>query len=230
MSRSGDHGRRSWHAGETGSMETGPEPKPGRLRSVEEPSMSRSPFRTLAAFVGGMALSLVVVFAADAAYGHRPAPATPSVSTPKPSPVVAPTSPPPEPISAPSDRANGDIAVPLSNLTGDDVSVVIDDATGKLDVASSGNPGDGMSVRWFDVEVEHIYADTLHVVWVGLPRDEIVGLGITQQGGSIHLAFTQDAPPADSDALGFDRVLELSFDAPIRSEDVVTSVQERPAA
>jgi hypothetical protein len=33
----------------------------------------------------------------------------------------------------------------------------------------------------------------------------------------------------NSDALGFDRVLELSFDEPVRAEDVVTSVAERPA-
>src|SRR6188472_3350840 len=186
--------------------------------------MSRSPFRPVAAIVGGLALSVVVVFAADAAYGHRPAPSAPSVSTPTASPVDEPTRAPAQPAAAPSD---GDIGVPLKNLTGDDVSVAIDDATGKLDVASSGSPGDGMSVRWFRVKVENIDADTLRVVWVGLPRDEIVGLAITQKDGAMHLAFTQDAPPANSDALGFDRVLELSFDGPVRSEDVTTLVEER---
>ena len=85
-------------------------------------------------------------------------------------------------------------------------------------------------VRWFHVKVENVDADTLRVVWVGLPRDEIVGLAITEKAGAIHLAFTQDAPPANSDALGFDRILELSFEGPVRSEDVVTSVGERPAA
>jgi hypothetical protein len=193
--------------------------------------MSRSPFRPIAAIVGGLALSVVVVFAADAAYGHRPAPSAPSVATPTASPVVEPTRAPAQPTAAPSEApTDGDIAVPLKNLTGDDVSVAIDDATGKLDVASSGNPGDGMSVRWFHVKVENVDADTLRVVWVGLPRDEIVGLAITEKAGAIHLAFTQDAPPANSDALGFDRVLELSFEGPVRSEDVLTSVGERPAA
>jgi hypothetical protein len=192
--------------------------------------MSRSPFRRLAAIVGGLALSVVVVFAADAAYGHRPAPAAPA-PTPSAAPVVAPTPAPIEPTAAPSQpSSDGDIAVPLKTLTGDDVSVAIDDATGTLKVARSGNPGDGMSVRWFRVKVENIDPETLRVVWVGLPRDEIVGLAITEEAGAIHLAFTQDAPPANSDALGFDRVLELSFDEPVRAEDVVTSVAERPAA
>lgn len=175
--------------------------------------MSRSPFRTIAAIVGGLSLSVLVVFAADAAYGHRPAPSVPPESTP----TIAPSEQP----------AGGDIAVPLKNLTNDDVSIVIDDATGTLEVASSGTPGDGMSVRWFDVKVENVDADTLRVVWVGLPRDETVGLAITEKDGAINLAFTQDAPPANSDALGFDRVLELSFDQPVRSEDVTTSVEER---
>ena len=196
--------------------------------------MSRSPFRTLAAFVGGLALSVVVVFAADAAYGHRPAPTSPSdgpIATPVATPTIAPTPAPARPTAVPSESpTGGDIAVPLKNLTGDDVSVVIDDETGTLDVASSGTPGDGMSVRWFDVQVENIDDDTLRVVWVGLPRDEIVELTMTKADGEIRLAFVQDAPPANSDALGFDRVLELSFDGPVRSEDVVTSMAERPAA
>ena len=186
---------------------------------------SRSPFRTLAAFVGGLALALVVVFAADAAYGRRPAaspdPSSPPVSPPtqtpiEPTPSVEPSEPP----------TTGDIAVPLKNLTDDDVSVVIDDETRKLDAAASGNPGDGMSVRWFDVKVENTDADTLRVVWVGLPRDEIVRLTIAEVDGAVRLSFVQDAPPANSDALGFDRVLELSFDEPVRSEDVVTTVKE----
>ena len=192
--------------------------------------MSRSPFRRLAAIVGGLALSVVVVFAVDAAYGHRPAPASP-LPTPSAVPVFTPTPAPPEPTAAPSQpSSDGEIAVPLRNLTRDDVSVAIDDTTGTLDVASSGNPGDGMSVRWFRVKVENIDAATLRVVWVGLPRDEVVGLVITEDAGAIHLAFTQDAPPADSDAVGFDRVLELRFDQPVRAEDVLTSVTERPAA
>jgi hypothetical protein len=63
-------------------------------------------------------------------------------------------------------------------------------------------------------------------VWVGLPRDEIVRLAITEIDGTVRLAFTQDAPPANSDALGFDRILELTFDGPVSSADVVTSVEE----
>jgi hypothetical protein len=192
-------------------------------------SRSRSPLRTLAAFVGGLALALVIVFAADAAYGRRPA-ATPDLTDP---PVTTPTATPAgptpsvEPTTAPSDPpTTGDLAVALENLTGHDVSLVIDDATGKIRLAASGIPGDGMSVRWFDVKVENIDADTLRIVWVGLPRDEIVRLGVSEVDGQVRLRFVQDAPPANSDAVGFDRILELSFDEPVRSEDVLPSIQE----
>ena len=83
-----------------------------------------------------------------------------------------------------------------------------------------------MSVRWFDVKVENVDAETLRVVWVGLARDEVVHLGISRVDGKIRLRFVKDGPPANSDAVGFDRVLDLKFVVPVRSEDVLTSVQE----
>ena len=194
--------------------------------------MSRSTTRAIAAFIGGVVLAVVVALAASAAFrpaaSPSPEPSTPPIVTPTTPPSEAPSEEPtPKPTEAPAD---GPTVVALETLTGDDVSVEIDDQTGRVVSAESGTPGDGMSVRWFDVKVENIDDDTLRIVWVGLPRDEIVELAITETDGTIRLAFVQDAPPADSDAIGFDRVLELSFDGPVRSEDVVTSVAERPAA
>ena len=156
-----------------------------------------------------------------------------TVVTPTPSdrpsaaPTVVPASPAPVPTAQPSEApADGPLTVALKNLTGHDVSVAIDDQTGALVGAASGQPGDGMSVRWHDMKVENVDADTVRIVWVGLPRDEVVRLGVSTVDGKIRLRFVQDAPPANSDALGFDRILEVSFDEPVRSEDVLTSVQE----
>jgi hypothetical protein len=194
--------------------------------------MSRSNTRTMLAIIGAVVLASVVALAANAAFGRG---ATPS-PTPNTPPTVAPSRPPsdpptPTPSPEPSDPpADGPTKVALENLTGDDVSVEIDDQTGGVVRAESGMPGDGMSVRWFDVKVENIDADTLRVVWVGLPRDEVVGLTVSVVDGMTHLAFVQDAPPANSDALGYDRILELTFDQPVRSEDISTSVKERPAS
>jgi hypothetical protein len=197
--------------------------------------MSRSTSRTIVALLAGVVLAAIVALAANAAFGRggsSPEPSSPPVVTPSPEPSDEPSTPPSdEPSEEPSDEptdppADGPIKVALENLTGDDVSVEIDDESGMVVDAQSGTPGDGMSVRWFDVKVENIDADTLRVVWVGLPRSEVVRLGVSTVDGKIRLRFAQDAPPANSDALGFDRILELTFDRPVRSKDVLTSVQE----
>jgi hypothetical protein len=194
--------------------------------------MSRSTdIRTVAVILGVAVLLLVIALGATVVLGRTitpaPVPSTPPIiqpSVPPMTPTGAPTTPPSqEPTEPPAD---GKTTVDLENLTDHDVSVEIDDQTGSIVKAESGTPGDGMSVRWFDVTVENIDADTLRIVWVGLPGDEVAKLGVSYVDGKLRLRFVQDAPPANSDATGYDRILELSFDAPIRAEDVLTSVQE----
>ena len=197
--------------------------------------MSRSTSRTIVALLAGVVLAAVVALAANAAFGRgtsSPEPSNPPVVTPSPEPSDEPSTPPSdepseEPSEQPSDPpTDGPTKIALENLTGHDVFVAVDDDTGTLVDAQSGTPGDGMSVRWLDVKVENIDADTLRVVWVGLPRDEVVNLDISTVDGKLRLRFVQDGPPPYSDAVGFDRILELSFDEPVRSEDVLTSIQE----
>jgi hypothetical protein len=200
--------------------------------------MSRSTSRTIAALLAGVVLAAVVALAANAAFGRgtsSPEPSSPPVVTPSPEPSDEPTPPSEEPSEEPSEQpseqpseppTDGPTKIALENLTGHDVFIAIDDDTGTIVDAQSGTPGDGMSVRWLDVKVENIDADTLRVVWVGLPRDEVVYLDVSTVDGKLRLRFVQDGPPPYSDAIGFDRILELSFDEPVRSEDVLTSVQE----
>jgi hypothetical protein len=200
--------------------------------------MSRSTSRTIAALLAGVVLAAVVALAANAAFGRgtsSPEPSSPPVVTPSPEPSDEPTPPSEEPSEEPSEQpseqpteppTDGPTKIALENLTGHDVFIAIDDDTGTIVDAQSGTPGDGMSVRWLDVKVENIDADTLRVVWVGLPRDEVVYLDVSTVDGKIRLRFVQDGPPPYSDAIGFDRILELSFDQPVRSEDVLTSIQE----
>jgi hypothetical protein len=167
----------------------------------------------LSAFVGGTVA------------GRRgdPTPPLPSVpASPTPSAQPSPT-PTPEPTDGPSD---GKVEVDLENLLGDDVSVVIEDRTGMLVEATSGRPGDGMSTRWFDMKVENLDDQTLRVTWVGLPGDAEVGLSISRVDGELRLRMVQPGPPAQSDALGYDRELVLEFDAPVDADDVLTSIQE----
>jgi hypothetical protein len=147
-------------------------------------------------------------------------PRVPPRATPAPSPTLKPT-------DGPSD---GPFKVDLENLPGDDVSVVIDDETGTLSGAASGIPGGGMSVRWFDMKLENLDAETVRVVWVGLPRDEELTLAISAEDGRYQLLLVQAAPPANSDALGFDRILDLRFESPVSAADVDVTIEEAPAS
>jgi hypothetical protein len=198
------------------------------LRDIEKdfghmPSSIRT--RSLRPLVGALVLVAVVAVVATGAFGATPSPAPSPTLAPTPVPPVVPVPVPSVPPSTPP-ATDGDFDVALRDLTGHDVSVVIEDRTDSLVTAESGNPGDGMSVRWFDVKVENIDAETLRIVWVGLGRDELVHLGVSRVDDKVRLRFVQAAPPAYSDATGYDRVLNLKFDVPVRSEDVLATIQE----
>jgi hypothetical protein len=168
------------------------------------------------------ALVAVVAVVASGALG-RPGNPGPNPSA---SPSAAPTPTPiptPEPTETPAD---GNFTIDLNTVDDHDVSILVEDRTGSVVDVASGNAGDGMSVRWLDMKVENLDAETLRLTWVGLPRDEVVRLFIFHDDGKVKLAFAQAAPPNNSDALGYDRILVLKFDAPVRAEDVVWSMQE----
>jgi hypothetical protein len=197
--------------------------------------MSRSTTsRTVPAILAATVLLSAVAVGATGVFGKTvtPAPEPPPAVQPSVPPTVAPSAPPtanptPAPSVDPSSPpADGVFDVDLDTLTGHDVSVVVDDETGSVVDVTSGRPGDGMSVRWFDLKIENIDAETLRIVWVGLPRDEVVHLGISRVDGKVRLRFVQDGPPANSDATGFDRVLKIKFVVPVRAEDVLASIQE----
>jgi hypothetical protein len=177
-----------------------------------------------------VAVTAALVIVASGVFG-RGAVATPTPSDrPSAAPTVVPADPTPPPASQPShDPAAGPLTVALANLTGHDVSVAIDDQTGAVAGAVSGQPGDGMSVRWHDMQVDNVDADTVRIVWVGLPRDEQLTLSVTGKAGAYALRFVQAAPPANSDAIGFDRILNLDFSAPVSADDVKVTIEDAPA-
>ncbi len=109
-------------------------------------------------------------------------------------------------------------------MTPHDVSVTVDDQTGSITDAGSGQAGDGMSVRWFDSIVENVDADTIRITWVGLPQDDEVAISVSQDGDTVVVDIDQAAPPANSDALGHDRVVEVTFDGPVAADDVEVNV------
>jgi len=198
-------------------------------------AMRSSTIRTVTPIAAAVVLFAAIATLATGALAYGASASPPPSVTPTSAPTAAPTpaptvtpivAPTPAPTTTPTPPADGVFDVDLRNLTDHDVVARIDDETGSVLSATCGTPGDGMSVRWFDVKVENIDAQTLRVVWVGLGRDEVVHLGISRVEGKLRLRFTQDAPPPNSDAIGFDRVLNLKFVVPVRSEDVLTTVQE----
>ena len=193
---------------------------------------SRNPSRVALPLAALFAVLAVLVVVAGGALGRAADPDPTPSDRPSTPPSVAPSAPSsPQPTVEPTDDpADGPISVDLDNLTDHDVSVVIDDETGILDGAVSGKPGDGMSVRWFDVKVENLDSTTLRVVWVGLPRDEQVQLSISEDDGTYRLGFVQAAPPANSDALGYDRILILRFGTDVNADDVKVTFEEAAAS
>lgn len=191
---------------------------------------TRSPRgQVLAAIALAFALvAVVAVVAIDPA-----APGAPSTPAPSGAPSDAPSQAPSDsPIPQPTDDlSDGRVVIDLATATDHDVSVSVVDRSGTVVDVNAGRAGDGMSVRWFDVEVENVNDRTIRVTWVGLPRDEVIALTVDAADGGYTLDVVQAAPPANSDAIGFDRVLVIAFDTPVDAADVEVDFSEAvPAA
>jgi hypothetical protein len=180
---------------------------------------------------------IAVVGLATAVLASRPAspsvPALPSTppsaaptNAPTPAPTTAPTSAPtPPPSAAPG--AGGSLPVDLENATGHKVSILIHDETGKVAGAVSGKPGDGMSVRWHDAVVKNLDDHSIAITWAALPGDDVTDLGIAFDKGTYRLTLVQRGPVPYSDAMGEDRVLVLTFDAPVAAKNVSIEILDR---
>lgn len=211
--------------------------------------MFSSPRRPSTSADGIAAPAVVIVIAAIAvvaavaavAFGVISAPSSP-VASPSPSPSVpvaspAPSVDAPEPTAVPTPVVTPKPTVPVVtpgpdgadgahfplDVPNGDVTLDIADPDGYLVDAGSGTAKDGMSVRWGTAQVRNLDERTIEVTWVGLPGDEAVTLVVRPAAGDgLILRFGQDAPPADSDAMGADRVVVLTFANPIDASRIVT--------
>lgn len=169
--------------------------------------------------IAGLAIIVVAAIAlATLGRGNTGVPPGPSPSDRPSASPSAPATPTPKPASP--DPVGGLPRLDLDNATDHDVSVVVDDRTGSIAELRSGTPGDGMSVRWFDAKIEQVGTTTIRVTWVGLARDEEATLTVTARDGTVQLDFVQAAPPANSDATGYDRILIIAFDAAVDADAV----------
>lgn len=150
------------------------------------------------------------------------APASPAPASPKPQENRDPT-----PVPTPADDfSDGVKSVRLDIATPHNVVAEIKDFTGSVTDAKSGRAGDGMSVRWGDLEVENLDDNTLRLTWVGAPSDDPVKVVVTDLQGEPTIVVMQLQPPPNSDAIGFDRVLDLDFDGPVVADDFAKLLQD----
>jgi len=186
---------------------------------MSSPSSRPTAGNIVAAGILAIALAIVVGTAALGAARQvalSPAP-TPAAT---PIPVATPSATPASPTTpAPTSAAVPSVVV-LDTVDDNDPRVAIDDQTGTLADVVAGHAGDGMSVRWNEAIVDQIDPRTIRVTWVGFPGEEQVVLTITADGGAPVLVFDQKAPYANTDALGADRVLVLTFDSAVDAADV----------
>jgi hypothetical protein len=170
----------------------------------------------------------VLVSRPGAADGPRPSdrPSTPPGSAPVASPM--PSSPSPSATPTPTaDPSAGIGTIDLRSATGHDVTAQIHDQTGDLVKAASGAPGDGMSVRWHDALVANAGSRTIFVTWAGLPKDDVLDLGVAIVDGRLQVTVVQAGPVPNSDAMGEDRVIALTFDRPVAAADVSVEILDR---
>lgn len=188
-----------------------------------------SPRRGQAA-IAATALALIAIVGISAAVlATRPAGGPVHVPTDRPgatpaAPVATPTPTSEAPSPDPSARPG---SVDLDNATGHRVSILIHGETDDLVGAASGKPGDGMSVGWHKAIVENVDENTIALTWVGLPRNDIADLDISRVNGGYAFTIVQAGPMPYSDAMGEDRVLVLTFDAPVSAGDISVEILDR---
>ena len=155
-----------------------------------------------------------------------PGPATPAQPQPSPPATSEPAPATPAPSVDPDGEPDEVETIDLDVAVPGDVRVTVIDDGGTLVGARSGRAGDGMSVRWFDLKVENVDANTLRLTWVGFAGDDESVLNVGRNDGVTSLALQVAGPPPNSDATGYDRVLVLKFDGPVNAADVDFTVQE----
>ena len=193
--------------------------------------MPRSTNQLVATVAALVALVLLVTVVAGAVLGGSVTPNPGPSASPTPPPSAEPSDEPsdepsPQPSTGPSTPPAGRFDVDLRNSSGNDLSILIEDETGLVVEAISGFPGDGMSVRWFDVATENVDDRTVQITWAGLPGDGQAQLNVSRlEDGAFRLRFVQPVPPPYSDAMGEDRVLVLTFAEPVEAHQLLATIQ-----
>ena len=174
--------------------------------------------------VAVVGLVALVTFGRPAAV-VAPSPSSP-VSTPVPTkapPSSAPSTPSPAPTQTPSVVTKVRLDIPDDH----EVIAAVQDPDGIVEAVRSGRAAEGMSVRWHGVKTENLDDRTIRFTWVGLPQDEQVDIAITKEGREVSARIVQAGLYANTDTLGADRMLVVTFASPVHAADIATEVLDR---
>jgi hypothetical protein len=174
--------------------------------------------------IGALAMAAFLA-ACSAGTGAAPASPVPPPASPVPppaSPIPAPVSPEPAPTGVPAPNLHVD----LESTSGQDVTIDILDRSGALVEATSGRPGEGVSFPSDAVVIDNIDSRTLRLGWSDFPIDNELRLFVDPVGGGYRFLLVQPAPTGPADAMGEDRILELTFDRDISAAQVEAYLQE----
>jgi hypothetical protein len=176
--------------------------------------------KTVTSFVVAVALIVVLAAFAAVAAGNAPQPTTAPPPTPVATPGASPSpQPSADPTNAPTATPDGYV-VDLEIADDHDVTVVVDDETGVITGARSGRAPEGMSVRWGDIVVQNVDADTLSLTWSGWLQDEVIKVAVVETEDGLALTFTQKLPYPNTDAMGGDRILVIDVAEAVSADDV----------
>jgi hypothetical protein len=174
-----------------------------------------------------VALTIAILLAACSTGTGAPA-ASPSDPPAMPSPApetAAPASPAPA-TPAPTEVAAADLRVDLQSTSGQDVYVDIVDRSGTIERAVTGRPAEGVSVGSGTLQVENLDARTVRLMWSDFPIDNQLRLFVDPIGVGYRFLMIQPAPTGPADAMGEDRILDLTFDREVSAAEVETFIQE----
>jgi hypothetical protein len=169
-------------------------------------------------------LALTALVAACTGYDPRnEPPVAPSPSAPRAA-SMAPASVAPAPASTEPSTTTpiGSTRVVLATSTGKAITVDVTDGSGSLTGAASGTPGDGASVEAYKLAVTNLSPTSLRLTWLGGPCDSANTLAIDTTGKQLLLV----QPECPGDAIGSDRVLDLTFSAPIKAGEIQAFLQD----
>lgn len=173
------------------------------------------------------ALGLLLIVALGAAFVggvFNQSPVAPPVVSPSPSPTPQPT-----PISTPSGPPVQAVmhVVDLIEHVGADAMINVQDFTGALVRAESGDPGEGGSVEEGKIEVTADPADptTLILRWTGMPCDTLFTLDLR-----VVTSMTITHTACGGDTIPVDHVLRLTFKTAVDPTTVSGAVVTTPRA